>query len=888
MKTRLCLIVALLLSAVTATAQRYVRSFPTIDALLAATPADVSTNAWVAGRNTPGDGGGGSFYYSSTASTTTNLGTVFKPNNASGRWLRDIESGDINVIWFGAVPNKSTDSTAAFKDALWFAAKPTYGPIFGAASGYAALGVYVPPGEYKTTASLTNYGVNFHGKATLHGGNYNADTVIHSMHSGPFMISDYGGVTGPLLVADYRLGRAADIAVEGYPETYPGTKVSILSVTDRLNFTVAIGSLPVLDTTYPEVNLAFFYDDQGRWLGSGRIASVNTGTGLVTLATDRDVYSTVGGSLLRTSDKVVFSPVIAQESTITNFTDPASAGPCGFYLKCSYAGVGLAMEIDNVLVSNFHVGVRVGPGLLERRVKNLKAQACKFAAVCFPRESNCTDSPWLGFTYVTGGYRSDYGTSFSNTITNPSLCNTTAGFYGLGALDRMDDVLIEGCSYAQMAILRGLSQRINFAYFDLCVRHGLVLFRGYTGNATNSVYNNAVTFGSFSARTAFAGYTKFEPDPVHYERFAVDVPNSDANTPALLNLGMYSVEDGGAGDFYSGIRTTSGVGNIVQIGQVTGRNGSTVSFYTNQAPTVLAPAKNLSLSEVYNGVFESAVNKIGVASEGYLPAEFAKTGVTIMATNSITPLTMVRSDTGKKVSFVIGTDTLLTRNESQSVYFNTANADTTFAQFSVGANGTATAPRLTVLSGEVANSGAGIDVAANDFYIGANRGTGASTSGGRLMFQTPDATASGTSPQNGSTKLKLNREGQLNFVPRSTDPTVLVGAGDLYYNSASNAFRVFNGSAWKQVRTGTDIRISATLDFPSTSAQSESALTVSVPGAVLGDVVALGIPNASTTATSVYSAWVSATDTVTVRFSNYGAVSRDPVSGTFTLVVEQY
>ena len=302
----------------------------------------------------------------------------------------------------------------------------------------------------------------------------------------------------------------------------------------------------------------------------------------------------------------------------------------------------------------------------------------------------------------------------------------------------------------------------------------------------------------------------------------------------------------------------------------------------------MAPGKNLSQSEVYNGVFESAVNKTGVASEGYLAAEFAKTGVTIRSTNSLTPLTMVRSDTGKTVSFVIGTDTLLTRNESQAVYFNTANADTTFSQFTVGANGTATNPRVTILSGEVANSSAGTDVAANDFYIGANRGTGASTSGGRIVFQTPDATASGTTPQTGSTKLKINREGQVNFTPRSTDPTVLVGSGDLYYNSASNAFRVFNGTAWKQVRTGTDIRISATLDFPSTAAQSESDLTISVPGAVLGDVVVLGVPNAATTASSVYSAWVSATDVVTVRFSNYGAVARDPASGTFTVVVEQY
>lgn len=77
---------------------------------------------------------------------------------------------------------------------------------------------------------------------------------------------------------------------------------------------------------------------------------------------------------------------------------------------------------------------------------------------------------------------------------------------------------------------------------------------------------------------------------------------------------------------------------------------------------------------------------------------------------------------------------------------------------------------------------------------------------------------------------------------------------------------------------------SATLDFGSTASNGESDLTITVTGAADGDVVSLGVPNASAT-TGVFFAWVSATNTVTVRFHNTSGGSTDPVSGTFKVTV---
>lgn len=81
------------------------------------------------------------------------------------------------------------------------------------------------------------------------------------------------------------------------------------------------------------------------------------------------------------------------------------------------------------------------------------------------------------------------------------------------------------------------------------------------------------------------------------------------------------------------------------------------------------------------------------------------------------------------------------------------------------------------------------------------------------------------------------------------------------------------------------ITASATLDFSATEINNSNDLTVSVPGASLGDVVALGVPHAAVRVASCYTAWVSATDQVTVRFNCYSTVSQNPASGAFKIKV---
>ena len=82
------------------------------------------------------------------------------------------------------------------------------------------------------------------------------------------------------------------------------------------------------------------------------------------------------------------------------------------------------------------------------------------------------------------------------------------------------------------------------------------------------------------------------------------------------------------------------------------------------------------------------------------------------------------------------------------------------------------------------------------------------------------------------------------------------------------------------------LRASATLDFASTAASTSTDLTITVTGAALNDIVSFGVPNGSVNANSCFTAWVSATNTVTIRFNNYQTVGAiDPASGTFKVSV---
>lgn len=124
-------------------------------------------------------------------------------------------------------------------------------------------------------------------------------------------------------------------------------------------------------------------------------------------------------------------------------------------------------------------------------------------------------------------------------------------------------------------------------------------------------------------------------------------------------------------------------------------------------------------------------------------------------------------------------------------------------------------------------------------------------------FQLISYTASGGSGTNSSMTAAT---GAITFVTPTSDMVYTVGS-----NTGTIPMMLTN---------------QVTLDFPNTTA-GVSDLTATLTGAVLGDNVVLGVPNGSVTATAVFTAWVSAANTVTVRFAPKASTGENPASGIF-------
>jgi hypothetical protein len=111
-------------------------------------------------------------------------------------------------------------------------------------------------------------------------------------------------------------------------------------------------------------------------------------------------------------------------------------------------------------------------------------------------------------------------------------------------------------------------------------------------------------------------------------------------------------------------------------------------------------------------------------------------------------------------------------------------------------------------------------------------------------------------------------------------------AGAVEWNG-TNLFLTTSGGVRQTINQG--LTATATLDFPSTAVGAVSNLTVTVTGAALNDVVSLGVPNGSVPLTGDFSAWVSAANTVTVRYTNNSTTTaQDPAINTFKVFVTKF
>lgn len=85
---------------------------------LSSTALSDNKSITVLGYNSIGDGGGGAFYWDASSTETTNLGTIIAlDGGGTGRFKR-IYSEPVDIKWFGATGDGSTNDTAAIQSAL--------------------------------------------------------------------------------------------------------------------------------------------------------------------------------------------------------------------------------------------------------------------------------------------------------------------------------------------------------------------------------------------------------------------------------------------------------------------------------------------------------------------------------------------------------------------------------------------------------------------------------------------------------------------------------------------------------------------------------------------------------------------------------------------------
>lgn len=110
------------------TAAPIVAQVASISALKAITGQTSDEAVNVLGYYAEGDGGGGVFYWNAGSSASDNGGTIIASNaGGTGRWVRSITTGGVNLRWFGAKGDGVADDAAAVQAVINFGAKLIYG-----------------------------------------------------------------------------------------------------------------------------------------------------------------------------------------------------------------------------------------------------------------------------------------------------------------------------------------------------------------------------------------------------------------------------------------------------------------------------------------------------------------------------------------------------------------------------------------------------------------------------------------------------------------------------------------------------------------------------------------------------------------------------------------
>lgn len=369
---------------------------------------------------------------------------------------------------------------------------------------------------------------------------------------------------------------------------------------------------------------------------------------------------------------------------------------------------------------------------------------------------------------------------------------------------------------------------------------------------------------------------------------------SGSSTPTLNVTGTTTVSGANTGD-QTNIPGNAATATALQ----NARTINGVSFDGTGNITVAAAAGTLTGTTLNSTVVNSSLTSVGTLANLAVAGQFNLSG-------NITAAAWTTSGLGFKISAATYTDNSSTGTVSE-IYGHSIGAvsfasslSATFTNGStlfIGApSGSSNGFSLTTqgnyrcqgttfqMSNGGANSTIQIPNATGEFRIqtgGSNLGRFRITASTGLIgigptAPTPSAylTLAAGAASASNAPLKLTSGTNLT----TTEAGAIEFDGAQYYATLSNS-----GTRFQLARV---LSATATLDFPSTLAGTASDLTITVTGATTGDAVTIGVPDGSTLSDGSFTAWVSAANTVKVRFANNSlTLALDPASGTFKATV---
>lgn len=785
-------------------------TYKTMDQLLATSAPtfdvdNITLNGWTAEQ----DGRGGEWWYDYGASTTTNRGMVVAWG--SGRLYRKWDT-EIDPIWFGADESCAVDATTAMQDAIDFAADPTYGRQQASGETHQTSYTVRLVGCNITTAPLIPKGaVEITGAKVGSGaGDYGANAIIESRHGGPCFLWDTAQLPGN----GYRTPTIRNLFLTGYSEIFQQNKKAINSVVSRTVFRVADADAPpTLDDTtlWASSNTCFFYDNEGAYLGCGRIASTSSASGLttVTLAAGSDVYTSVNGSvgnLLTTACKVVWPVRCTDESLggVGDFNDPSAAGSSGIFLKNTLNIVMGIPKIENIYTAHFHTGIRIGPKFLGAQnggFKDLKSIGNRFAGIAVPRPPNTADMFFQGVMYCSGYYGADYGTTRTNTADVPALRYCSYGVWGVPDLSKWDSLLVEEHAYANVYSFRTIAPTFSFLFSDGILRYGVLLGPGYYAYTapTSSALDNWFSVDRLYVKDQLA---TLPLDTVHTDQTAIyfEQPPDTARFAGIAINQLHVIRSSAT---YPGLTVfdlqAPAYNNRAKVGTIVEKNGIVSWFRAgSKVPEVDSP-NHSTAADVDTGWYMPTWLQRDFAVNGTRLLSLTSGNTLIEKSGGSQLLTLKNTTTGTSIASSIGTGSLFWDNTADSSRLGGLVSVSTDVSLFLGSSANSGSARGSSISAE---SMSGTDRSAGNWFYYAGKGTGSGTSGGHY-FYTGDSTTTGTNQHNQTLKFRIPAIGGVQILGHSSDPGA-IGAGHFDFNTTTRNFRFFDGSYWQPLSLQAD------------------------------------------------------------------------------------